>query len=462
MQNELADHQAERAVLAAVMLDDEKRLRVLARVARIIRESDFHLPQHATVFAAMLAVDARGEPIDMYTLRAELFARKCLEGVGGHQFLSELTETLPTLAHAESHAGIVLRMAKAREALRALAEARSEIVNGALNADDVVARGMERLSTVWARNDRIRERTIAHHVDDALEGLLDSMAGGGREIPTGLRAFDGDRRSGELGATGGMFDGELWVISAETSGGKTALALQIARNVAQTGRRVLLFSFEMDARRIVWRLTAPDHRVPMTRIKRGQVDPDEVRSIQQAADRLRDLPIEIHGTCTIEDIEGVILAARARSHAGEELGLVVVDYLNLIPATPRIDDRKDDRQRIERYTRRLKTIAQKAAVPVMLLCQFTREGNRAGRPTKHDLKGSGSIEADADVIVLLHVDEDVKTQSPRPVLFMVAKNRDAKLCEFTLAFDGDAQAFGPVKDDDATDDYRVGGFARTN
>ena len=294
--------------------------------------------------------------------------------------------------------------------------------------------------------ERARERSFAQHVDDALERLTSAMVGEGREVPTGIRAFDGNRESGELGATGGMFDGELWILAAESSGGKTAMALQIARHVAQQGRRVLFFSFEMDARRIVWRLTAPTHGIPMARIKRGQVSPEDVRALQVATDAVRNLPIEIRGSCTIEEIEGAVLAAKA-ANGGEYLGLIVVDYLGLIPATPRVDDRKEDHQRIARYTRALKKLAQRVGVPALLLAQFTREGNKSGKPTKHDLKGGGAIESDADVIVILHVDEKNKKLPRREVNVILAKNRDAKLCDFPLVFDGERQTFEPPADD---------------
>lgn len=439
MSLELADLDAERAVLAAIIIDSKRDGNLLTRTSNILRASDFHDPKHELLFNIMQDLAARGEPVDRVTICAELRVRKRFNTVGGHDFIDEITQSICTLVHVEAHAALVLRHSQARASEQALIEARHEIREGAHGPLDVVARAMERLATARARADTAKEQTFAQHTDDALERLTSAVGGEGREIPTGIHAFDGNRVTGDVGATGGMFDGELWILAAESSGGKTAMALQITRHVAEQRRRVVFFSFEMDPRRIVWRLSARDHRVPMARIKRGQITVDEMRALQGAADNVRHLPIEVRGTCTIEEIEGAVLAAKARK--GEELGLVVVDYLGLIPATPKVDDRKDDRQRIERITRALKRLAMRAGVPILLLAQFTREGNKSGKPTKHDLKGGGSIESDADVIVILHVEEKNKKLPQREVNVILAKNRDAALCDFPLVFDGERQVF---------------------
>ena len=465
MSRELADRDAEVAVLGAIMLDDGQGQRTLARVERILRASDFHDPRNAVVFQVMSDLAARGDCIDIITVGGELRARGRWNAIGP-EHISALGESVPTLAHIEDHAELVLRMSQARAAMEVIARAKQTIAAGAHDANDVLARAMEQIATVRARNERSRSETLAQHVDDALERLTGAMAGAGREIPTGLALFDGDRARGETGATGGMFDGELWVLAAESSGGKTALALQITRHVAQLGRRVIFFSFEMDARRIVWRLTTPDHGIPMARIKRGQLSPEEVRELQTATDRIRDLPIDIVGSCTIEEIEGVVLAARARPD-GDQIGAVVVDYLGLIPPTPRVDDRKEDHQKVARYTRALKKLAQRVGVPVLLLAQFTREGNKSGKPTKHDLKGGGAIESDADVIVILHVEEKNRKLPVREVNVILAKNRDASLGDYPLVFDGARQQFRPLGDGGVVDGQaswaeQVDGFGEAN
>lgn len=444
MSREIADHEAERAVLGAILLDFGGEEQTLPRARKVLRAEDFHDPRHAVLFATVCTIADRGEPVDVVTIRAELTLRRKLNALGGMEAVGDLAEALRavgTTAHVEAHAAIVLRCAQSRAALEALTEAAATIRRGVNSPTDVVAGAMERLASVRSRAEAAQERTFAHHVDDALERLTAAVGGQGREIPTGLAAFDGNRFTGDVGATGGMFDGELWVIAAESSGGKTALALQLARHVAETRRAVDFFSFEMDPRRLAWRMTARDHGVQMAQIKRGQVSADEMRRLQMATDKVRHLPISVHSTCTIEEIEGQVLASKARK--GEELGLVVVDYLGLIPATQGIDDRKEDHQRVARYTRALKRLAMRAGVPVLLLAQFTREGNKSGKPTKHDLKGGGSIESDADVIVILHVDEKNRKLPRREVSVSLAKNRDAALTDFTLVFDGDRQLFEP-------------------
>ena len=444
MSREIADLEAERAVLGAILLDFAAAEQALARARKILRAEDFHDPRHALLFGAVLAISDRGDPVDPVTIRAELELRRRLNAFGGMDALGSLSEALRdvgTSAHIEAHAALVLRCSQARAALEALALAEASIRRGVNSPTDVVAGAMERLATVRSRSEASQERTFAHHVDDALDRLTTAVGGQGRESPTGLAAFDGNRLSGDVGATGGLFDGELWVLAAESSGGKTALALQIARHVAESRRAVDFFSFEMDPRRLAWRMTARDHAVPMAQIKRGQVNPDEMRRLQGATDKVRHLPISVHSTCTIEEIEGQVLASKARK--GEELGLVVVDYLGLIPSTQGIDDRREDHQRVARYTRALKRLAMRASVPVLLLAQFTREGNKSGKPTKHDLKGGGSIESDADVIVFLHVDERNRKLPRREVSVSLAKNRDAALTDFTLVFDGDRQLFEP-------------------
>lgn len=439
MSHELADLDAEKAVLAAIIIDGRRDGQLMTRASNILRASDFHEPRHELLFSVLQELVAQGEPIDFVTITRALRDRNRFNTFGGREYLSEITTGLSTLVHVEAHCAIVLRFAQARASVQALAEARHEIVQGAHGPLDVVARAMEKLATARARSDSQREATFAQHVDDALERLTAALSGQGREIPTGITAFDGNRMSGDVGHTGGMFDGELWILAAESSGGKTAMALQIARHVAQQRRRVVFFSFEMDPRRLVWRMTARDHQVPAARIKRGQVTADETRALQTATDSVRHLPLDVRGSCTIEEIEGAVLAAKARK--GEELGLVVVDYLGLIPATPKIDDRWEDHQRVARYTRALKKLAMRAGVPVLLLAQFTREGNKSGKPTKHDLKGGGSIESDADVVVLLHVDEKSKKLDRREVTVILAKNRDAALGDFSLTFDGLRQVF---------------------
>lgn len=410
----LVDLDAERAVLASCFLDPAT---ALPAARSILDAEDFHDPRHATVWRAVLAAEAAGGAVDYITVAAELRRMQRLNTVGGPQFLAGLNDTIPTTAHVEMHARLVRDVAVRRRLAAALVAAEREL-HTAASADEAVTRIRACLDKIGAE--------VAQEDDCSLLGAAEALfidierAGSGQAVgvSTGIADLDAE--------IGGYFGGDLVILGADNGRGKTALALQGVRAVAAAGHEVNVFSYEMPSKRLLHRLGQHFSGVGEQQIRTARLTSDEMTLHGNEVGRASHLPVKVYGSRG-GHIEGVIARVRANvakaKREGRRVALVVLDYLQIIPSTPRVDDPKHgEAARLSRVTRLLKQLATECDLTVLLLSQFNRTGNKSAEPTLHDFKGSGAIESDADVAMILHAADD-RTDDR---VAIIPKNRGGK------------------------------------
>lgn len=426
------DVEAEEQVIGSLLLDDY----AIGQVAGVLRPVDFFSAPTRTVFAAMLALHERQQPTDISLVRAELEQRKQLDDLGGVSLLARYLNTAPTSVNLLHYAGIVTDKAARRRLLKASAL----IANAAYEAD-TAAQAVDQAATVLAEYSA--GPAVGHQADlGALAALVwDEVSGAVQR-----------RQEGEVVAPGlatGVVDldhnvnlrpGDLLLLAARPSMGKTSLAVQIAADVARQGKQVLVFSLEMPGRDVAGRHLWQTARLDAQALLRGEVDDAGVmlERLGAAVGEAETLPLRIDDT---PGLAVAALAARARAHQHERgLALVVVDYLQLLKGTPRRDGNRV--AEVTEISQALKTMARDLNVPVLALSQLNRsiEHRTGGRPQLSDLRDSGALEQDADVVLFLSKDDP---QGPPIIRVTIAKNRNGATGSFSLRFDGASTRFDP-------------------
>ncbi|MHB9075820.1 MAG: replicative DNA helicase [Desulfobaccales bacterium] len=398
-----ANPEAEQSVLGAILVRPE----VLDRIADLIAPEDFYRQAHGRIYQAMLDLYGKGEPVDLVTVNALLKERAQLEGVGGPVFLASLSEQVGFATNAEYYAGLV----KDKAVLRRLLDCTQEIASGCLAPVEDVA-GF--LDTAEHKIFQVAEAKVrAGFVP--VGGLVD------QEIAT-LEAIWGRKDCSLTGVTSGFLDldnftagfqaSDLIVLAARPSMGKTALALNIAFNAAYKSKPpvpVAFFSLEMSKEQLVRRLLSSEGRVNASQIRRAAfLTGEEWRRLQEAVGLLLDCPIYIDDTpaATVLDIR----AKSRRLKADGKLGLVIIDYLQLMQGRASAQNRE---QQISEISRSLKGLAKELRVPVIALSQLSREPEKREkkRPQLSDLRESGAIEQDADVVMFIYREEVYRKDS---------------------------------------------------
>jgi len=422
--------EAEEAVLGGILLDN----RALDRANEILTHDDFYRESHRRIFRALNDLDERRERADVITLTECLKRRGDLEAVGGAAQVAELVERIATAANVELYARIV----KDKSILRSLMEAGTDIAaTAAAGTGDVeqflddAERKIFEISERRIRPAFIRiEKIIVDSIKtiEALYERKEAVTG----VPTGF--FEIDR------LTSGLQPADLIIIAGRPSMGKSALATNIAQHAASaTAKPVAMFSLEMSKESLVLRMLCSEARVDSTRVRTGHLSDQDFPRLAMAAGRLADLPFYIDDSPAISVLE---LRAKARRLMRESgLGLIVVDYLQLMRSHKDVDNRE---QEISLVSRSLKALAKELSVPVIALSQLNRavEQRADKRPLMADLRESGAIEQDADVIAFIYRDDFYNRVSPEEGIaeIIIAKQRNgpqglAKLAfrkEFTL------------------------------
>lgn len=440
-----ADLDAERALLAAVLLDD----RTLPRIAKHLDGAqDFHDPRHALLWEVQCALHAKRIPIDITTMGAELRARDRLNTIGGAQYLAELTDEIPTVAHCEAHARLVGAAARARRYAEALDEARLMLDTDG-DAERALERAMGRMASLRVSRAGTHWRTMHEIVDASWEKLIATMSGHTRPVPTGLVALDGDPTvdgfEGIFG--GGLLGGELIVIAADQGSGKTAFALQLLRQAAARGVRSLLVSQEMDGVELQWRLACAAAGVSSTRVRAGRLSGDELAALQDASRSLATLPIKVCDSgADVADIRVGALEAQAEA----PVHLIVVDYLQILDPPEGLDESRTA-EVIDANARALKQLAREIGCPVVVLSQFNRAGQLAGRkPRLQDMKGSGGIESHADIVMVLYPTEGRSDGPPAATVdtdLLILKARGCPTTTVPLRFERRFTRFVELRSD---------------
>ena len=422
------DLDAEKSVLSALLLDP----RAFHEVTAEVTSDDFYHPAHQAILRAMLALHDEHKPVDLITLSEYLTLRKTLDGIGGHVYLAELADFEATAAHVVHHARIV----RDKSIKRGLIQVATEIVEIGLDETEDAARLLDMAESRIFEVSRSQSRSSFASLHDEMPPTFDyidaimNRSGDLTGMPTGFAKVD------EM--TGGLQPGELIIVAARPSMGKTAFALNIARNAAfDHGKKVAVFSLEMTTRSLILRMLASEASIDFSTLRRGFLPRHDYQRLTQVGDRLSNAQIWIDdsGAATILEIK----AKSRRLHAEHGLDLVVVDYLQLASGEGR-RDRKD--LEIAEISRGLKALAKELHIPVIALSQLNRGPEQRDpdkrRPILGDLRESGAIEQDADVIAFIYRDVvyNRDTDDPRKAELIIAKQRNGPTGTVVLNFEG--------------------------
>jgi len=414
--------EAEESLLGSMMLSPE----AIAAAVDLVRPGDFYRHAHRLVYEAILVLYGRGEPVDVITTLEELRRRQQLEDVGGALYLHHLVESVPTPASAGHYARIVAEHAM----LRRLIESAGRIMSTAYAVPDDPRKAADEAEALIYSVVRAHEPdpvvSLTHVVGEAMDSFerLQERSGPFAGIPTGLADLD------EMLC--GLQGGNLIIVAARPGVGKSSFVVNVARNVAvDAATPVALFSLEMSRFEIGMRLLCADARVPWTKVRAGHVGAEDWARLVGAAQTLHDAPLYIvdSGSITIVDVRAK--ARRLRS-ASSGLGLIVVDYLQLMTGHVRRDTRQLE---VAELSRSLKLLAKELEIPVIAVSQLNRDPERRHdkRPQLADLRDSGSLEHDADVVLFLHPSEHEATRGGTTRL-IVAKHRNGPTGELSLSF----------------------------
>jgi len=407
--------EAEQSVLGSLLIDPD----AIIRVAPFLRPEDFYRQAHGAIYEAILELHERREPSDFITLTDELQRRAQLDKVGGAAYLTSLLNVVPTAIHVEHYARIVERNAT----LRRLIDAATRIAALAYDASDadaneVVDRAEQILFSVAERHLSRDLTPIQEVLRQYFEriGYLYEHQGEMIGIPTGFSKLDL--------LLGGMQRADLLILAARPGMGKTSLALTITNNAARRFRqRVAVFSLEMSNEQVVQRLVSAETGIDSQRLRTAQLTEAEWLRVEHAISNLSGLPVFLDDTPAITTTE---LRTKARRLAAEYgVDLIIVDYLQLMQADRRSENRV---QEISNISRALKSLARELNVPVLAISQLSRavESRQDKHPMLSDLRDSGSIEQDADVVMFIYRDEVYNPETERPNIaeVIVAKHRN--------------------------------------
>ncbi|HLS46848.1 MAG TPA: replicative DNA helicase [Ornithinicoccus sp.] len=426
------DVAAEQSALGSMLLSKD----AIADCVEVLKPHDFYRPAHESIYEAILDLYARGEPVDAVTVSDELSKRGDLSRVGGSPFLYQLINQVPTAANAGYYAQIVSE----RAVLRRLVEAGTRIVQmgyaqGGGDVDDIVNLAQ---AEVYGVADK-RGGEDYHPLSALLEPTMDEIehaAGTSGEmlgVPTGFTDLD------EL--TNGLHPGQMVIIAARPAVGKSTLALDIARAASiKSDLATVVFSLEMSRTEITMRLLSAESEIPLQHMRKGTMRDQDWAKIAETQGRIHGAPLFIDDSPNMSLME--IRAKCRRLKQLHNLKLVIVDYLQLMSSGKRVESRQ---QEVAEFSRALKLLAKELEVPVIALSQLNRgpEQRTDKKPQMSDLRESGSIEQDADVVILLHRESMYERESPREgeADVIVAKHRNGPTDTITVAFQGHYSRF---------------------
>jgi replicative DNA helicase len=393
--------EAERSVLGAVLLDNQQ----LHRVQELLRPDFFYVPRHRKIFRGLLSLADSGAALDLVTLRAELEKSGDLESCGGPAYLSSLLDGVPRSGNVEHYARIVREAAVRRELARSAHQILESSLRSPAATDEILDEAEKAIFRV--AEDRLRSGFLSIKiVAEKSFALIDELTKK-RELITGIPS--GFLYLDEL--TAGLQPSDLVILAARPSMGKTTLALNIAAHAAlRCGKTVGIFSLEMSHQQLFFRMLCSEARVDAHRLRTGRVDSDEWQRIIETYGELSASPIHIDDTAGAGIMEMRAKARRLKLERG--LDLLVVDYLQLMSGRGQYESRQ---QEISDISRSLKEIAKEMSIPVLALSQLSRAPEqRTGdrRPQLSDLRESGAIEQDADVVLFLFREEIYKKNDP--------------------------------------------------
>ena len=390
---------AEESVLGGVLLDTQ----ALDRVIEILHEEDFYREAHRKIFRSMIALSEKGEPIDLITLTDMLKSRSELQDVGGATYVAELAERVPSAANIAHYARIV----REKAVLRSLINVSNEIASRCYNGEEDIEQFLDEAERLIFDVSEKRVRPAFFKMGDMIMDTIKTVEKlyERKELVTGVPTgfIDLDR------LTAGLQPADLIIVAARPSMGKTAFVLNIAQYVAlQTNTAVGIFSLEMSKEQLVMRMLCSEARVDNAKVRAGYLGERDFPRLAMAAGRLAEAPIYIDDTPAQNILELRAKARRLKREAG--LGIVIIDYLQLMRGLTAQENRT---QELSEISRGLKSLAKELNVPVMALSQLNRQVEQRAdrRPMMSDIRESGAIEQDADLIAFIYRDEVYRPDS---------------------------------------------------
>jgi replicative DNA helicase len=415
---------AEYSVLGAIFIDND----CIAKVLEILASEDFYRAAHQKIFAAMVELFEKSEPIDLLTVSERLRKNKQLEEVGGIDYLSSLEENTPTAAHAGFHSKIIREKKILRELIKTATNIVTESYQDSGDVDEILDNAEKSIFLIAEKKIKggfVPIKQILHTSFGEIEKLYDR-----KQFITGVPAGFADLDA----KTTGFQPSDLIIIAGRPSMGKTAFSLNVARNAAVDAQvSVAFFSLEMSKEQLGIRLLCSEAQVDSSKAKTGYLGKEDWGKLTNAGGRLTDAPLYIDDTPGLS-----VLDIRARSRrlmAEKGLGLVVIDYLQLMRSSGRSESRQLE---ISEMTRSLKGLAKELHVPLIVLSQLSRkpEERTDKKPILSDLRESGAIEQDADVVIFVHREEfyNKETEKPGMAEIIIGKQRNGPTGTIELGF----------------------------
>jgi len=425
------DNEAEQSVLGSMMLSKD----AIADVVEAIRGTDFYRPAHETIFDAIVDLYGRGEPVDPITVTAELTRRGELVRIGGAPYLHTLSAGVPIAANAGYYAEIV----REKAILRRLVDAGTRIAQmgyaGEGQVDEVVDRAQAEVYQVTDKRTSEDYAPLSEIMESALDEIeaINNRDGQMIGVPTGFADLD------EL--TNGLHPGQMIVLAARPAMGKSTLGLDFCRAAAiHNNMSSVIFSLEMTRNEITMRLLSAEAKIPLNHLRNGNMTDDDWTRLARKMGEVSSSPLFIDDSPNMTMME--IRAKARRLKQRHDLRLIVIDYLQLMSSGKKVESRQLE---VSEFSRQIKLLAKELEVPVVALSQLNRGAEQRSdkRPMVSDLRESGSIEQDADMVILLHREDVYEKESTRPgeADLIVAKHRNGPTRDLTVAFQGHYSRF---------------------
>lgn len=419
---------AEKALLGAIILKPD----TMHDISVSVYPESFYADKHREIYRAILEIFMKGDPIDILSVTTKLKSNKQLERVGGAAYVTELIETVPAAGNAHYYAEQVQNKAILRGLIHAADDIAEVAFSDPENIDETLDQAEKKVYNVTNNTNTQKFKTIGSSLTEAWERFehLNANQDEKRGVPTGFTALDN--------ILAGLQKSDLIILAARPSMGKTTFALDLARNAAvQYNAKVGIFSLEMSDQQLVDRMLAAEAGVDSWKLRTGKLRSDqEFEAVQNAMTKLSEAPIHIDDQPGNNILKMRSAARRLKNEHG--LDLLIVDYLQLMsPTATKASDSMV--QQVTEISRSLKILARELDVPVLALSQLSRAvEQRGGKPRLSDLRDSGSIEQDADVVMFIHREDKINKESERPNIaeIMVEKHRNGPVGACELYFDG--------------------------
>ncbi|WNF37166.1 replicative DNA helicase [Bacillaceae bacterium IKA-2] len=417
--------EAEQAVLGAIFLEPEALVTASERLAA----DDFYRASHQRIYSAMILIAERGEPVDLVTVTAELQDKKWLEEIGGVSYLSDLANSVPTAANVDYYSQFVEEKSLLRRLIRVATNIASEGYAEEEDVDTILNEAEKTILEVSHKKNTSAFISIKDVLVEAYDNIekLQNQTGDITGIATGFSELDR--------ITAGFQKNDLIIVAARPSVGKTAFALNIAQNIAtKTDENVAIFSLEMGASQLVMRMICSEGNIDAQRLRTGSLQEEDWSKLTMAMGSLSKAGIYIDDTPGIRVNEIRAKCRRLKQEKG--VGMILIDYMQLLRGDGRSGENRQ--QEVSEISRSLKSLARELEVPVIALSQLSRgvESRQDKRPMMSDIRESGSIEQDADIVAFLYRDDyyDKESEKKDIIEIIIAKQRNGPIGTVELAF----------------------------